>query len=99
DTIQAPIIEVLGSPNLARLRSLALRNPSRGGGKATLRALIWSEHLGELRRLTLGDLDELLSKRGADWFADWPGLARLESLALVGRVGLDNAVLARIARS
>jgi hypothetical protein len=99
DAIQSPIIELLDSHNLDNLHSLSLGNPRRGSGKATLRGLVGSRGLGSLRQLSLSNFDELLAKRGAQWFAEWPGLARLESLALIGEVGLNDDGLRRIASS
>jgi uncharacterized protein (TIGR02996 family) len=84
------LVELLGSANLAQLRELALYGASRRFGPAVLRALIGSAYLGELRSLTLGFEPTLLAGDGAEQLAQWPGLARLQSLTFLGDVGLTD---------
>jgi hypothetical protein len=83
------LVELLNSPNLANLHTLFLYCVSRVG-QATLRALMTSPTLQRLRSLTLFPKQILGGRRRFRQFARWPGLARLESLTLLGGLTEDN---------
>src|SRR5262249_33681985 len=75
------------------LRDLTLSSLREWGdwaGKATLRAMLYSPHLTNLRSLVVSNQPHFLSKSGPRELAKWPGLARLERLSLSGFGGLNN---------
>ncbi len=92
---EAPLLELLRSPTLGRLRSLTLSG--RPVGREAIQALVSSPTLGRLRELVLAGPFE---GEGLRLLADWPGLAgldRLELTAIPPRApgGDDSAELAR----